>query len=238
MKLNVFILTGFGPALGLCDASPFVIKVETYLRLAGIGYDKVNRPQAVRSAPKGKLPVMHHGTTTVADSSDIVAYVNQHFAVDLDAHLTPEQRANALVLQRSVEEYWYWIGVYMRGVPEATWPEVRASLFARMPAPMRALLPALVRRSMKAQLHAQGLGRHREAEILAQGELFLNALSTALGARRYWFGDQPTSIDATLYGFLAVLILGDLDTPLRRSAMRCDNLVAYVGRLHATYFHS
>ena len=91
---------------------------------------------------------------------------------------------------------------------------------------------------MKAQLHAQGLGRHEEAKILAQGEWFLKALGTALGEKRYWFGDQPTSIDATLYGFLSVLILGDLDTPLRRSAMRRDHSVVSVGRLHATCFHS
>src|SRR5689334_6212303 len=44
----------FGPAFGLPDASPFVHKVETYLRLTDQKYETVNAD--VRKAPRSQLP--------------------------------------------------------------------------------------------------------------------------------------------------------------------------------------
>jgi hypothetical protein len=47
----------FAPAFGLPNASPFCMKVETYLRMAGLPYERVNSGDVLR-APKGKLPVI------------------------------------------------------------------------------------------------------------------------------------------------------------------------------------
>ena len=49
-------LAAFGPAFGLPDPSPFVIKVEILLKIAGQPYGKDTSMRAFRRAPKGKVP--------------------------------------------------------------------------------------------------------------------------------------------------------------------------------------
>ena len=63
----------FGPAWGTPDISPFVVKLETYLRLAGIPYD--TKPGDPRKAPKRKIPYIVDDGTVVGDSRFIVEHL-------------------------------------------------------------------------------------------------------------------------------------------------------------------
>uniref|UniRef100_UPI0018EDA2F3 glutathione S-transferase N-terminal domain-containing protein n=1 Tax=Aquitalea sp. ASV15 TaxID=2795104 RepID=UPI0018EDA2F3 len=62
----------FGPAFGLPDASPFVIKAEMLLKLSGLPYRK--QPGSMRRAPKGKLPYLDDDDRRVPDSTLIRLY--------------------------------------------------------------------------------------------------------------------------------------------------------------------
>ena len=55
----------FGPAFGLPDPSPFVVKAEMLLKIAALPY-KVDTG-GFRKAPKGKLPYMDDDGEIVAD---------------------------------------------------------------------------------------------------------------------------------------------------------------------------
>ena len=77
---------------------------------------------------------------------------------------------------------------------------------------------------------AQGVGRHSKDEILAFAKEDLNALSVILGNQSFFMGDKPTSIDATIYGFLAQLIYVPWLGPL------LTNLVDYAERMKARYW--
>lgn len=74
-------LLQFKPALGLMNLSPFCMKVEVFLRLAGLPYRCVDATP-LRS-PKGKLPVLRDGGAVVCDSSAIVAHLQQRHAAQL-----------------------------------------------------------------------------------------------------------------------------------------------------------
>jgi hypothetical protein len=56
----------FGPVGDVCDASPFCVKVEAYLRLAGLPYDTRSGAQYLRKAPKGKLPYIEDKAKLIA----------------------------------------------------------------------------------------------------------------------------------------------------------------------------
>src|SRR5262245_63377238 len=71
----VIKLHKFGPAFGLPDASPFVVKVETYLRMSGQKYEVVTGD--VRKAPRGQLPFVEIDGTRIPDSTAIIEFLDR-----------------------------------------------------------------------------------------------------------------------------------------------------------------
>jgi glutathione S-transferase len=74
----VISLHAFAPLWGLADVSPFVTKVDVYLRLAKLPYKLVPfSMEAFGQAPKGKLPYIVDGKEKIADSGFIVDYLKR-----------------------------------------------------------------------------------------------------------------------------------------------------------------
>jgi glutathione S-transferase len=107
---------------------------------------------------------------------------------------------------------------------------------ANMPIPLRWLVPTVLKRAFGKQLHARGMGRHSEDVIIAQGKSDLDALSELLGDQPYVLGDQPSAIDACVFGFLGVSLYVEGDNPLYRHGASLDNLMRYCERMRARYF--
>ena len=93
----------FAPAFGLPNASPFCMKLETYLRMAGLPFQLVNSGDGFK-APKRKLPYIDDGGTVVADSGFIIDYLKGRYGDPLDDALSPLQRALATAFQRLFED--------------------------------------------------------------------------------------------------------------------------------------
>jgi len=77
----------FKPAWGLPNPSPFCMKVETYLRMAGLSYEVIHGAVPFK-APKKKLPYIEDGTQVVADSGFIFKYLKQTYGDELDENLS------------------------------------------------------------------------------------------------------------------------------------------------------
>jgi glutathione S-transferase len=231
--LRVFVF-GSGWGVPFPTSGPFPLKLCTWLRMAGIPHEIVveNDP---RKGPKGKSPWIELGATRMGDSSLVIAHLSERFAVDLDARLSPDERALAVMVQRTIEEHYHQAFEHQlflgRGGPERL-----AELASTMPPVVRWIVPRLLVKQLRSQLHARGLGRHDESEILAQGKSDLDALSRLLGDKRYFFGDEPSSIDACLFGFLGVTVYVSGDNPLFSHAASLGNLKQYCERMRAKYF--
>ena len=85
--------------------SPFVIKLETYLRMAGINY--VNNYDG-KFSKKGKIPWISFDGQEIADSSFCIQYLNKKFNIDLDKHLDDTQKAIAHAYIKMMEENTLW----------------------------------------------------------------------------------------------------------------------------------
>jgi glutathione S-transferase len=105
-----------------------------------------------------------------------------------------------------------------------------------LPPILRWIVPRVFVKQLRAQLHARGLGRHDEAEIIAQGKADLDALSRLLGEHAYFLGDRPSTIDACIFGFLGVTVYVQGDNPLFSYAASLPNLMSYCERMRAAYF--
>ncbi|MBV9758231.1 MAG: glutathione S-transferase family protein [Alphaproteobacteria bacterium] len=216
------------PAAWGINPSPFCLKVEFYLRLAGIPYRSVVTMPF--RAPRGKLPFIVDGGRRIPDSGHIVDHL-RHTTTDLDAGLDPQQLALGHLLRRTCEESLYFVLVYARWVDEAGWAVMRPALAAMLPPGLRAAIVPYARRVTRRALHAQGYGRHTPEEIYAMGAADLAAIETLLAGREFAVSDSPTSFDAAVYAVLLSILHPPIETPLKQSAQQHPDLLAYAARI-------
>ncbi|MBI3574907.1 MAG: glutathione S-transferase family protein [Gammaproteobacteria bacterium] len=225
----------FPPAWGLPNASPFCMKVETYLRMCNLPYTTVNVLNPAKG-PKGKLPYITDGSNIVADSGLILDYLKKTYGDALDARLGTVERAQALAWQRLLEEHLYWCAVYDRWAVDKNWTLTKPAFFGSLPPGVRDLVAVLARRNQLKALHGHGVGRHTSGEIYALGCADLTALSDFLADKPFFLGAEPTALDATAYAFLANLLWVPIDSPLTRHARSFANFIAYVKRMKQRYY--
>jgi len=206
-------LFSFGENLGVADISPFVLKIDAYMRMAGIDFESSPDFNNLMKAPKGKLPYIDDEGVIVSDSFFIIRHLKKKYGVSLDKHLTDEQKAISKLIIKSLDENFYWCLIYSRWINNDTWPTIRSTLFGDMPFPLKYVVPSVARKGVKSAFIKRGMGKHSDSEILEIAEDTLQNLSVMLSDKTYFFGDSPSTLDAATYAFLAQVTLAELDTP-------------------------
>ncbi len=227
----------FEAAFGLPNGSPFCMKLETWLRMAQLPFETPPFTlHDLRMAPKGKMPYIKDGARTLADSSFIIDYLKTTYGDRLDGWLSAEQRAVALAFQRLLEENLYWAVVHTRWIESEGWKQTRPAFFGKLPLPLKWIIPPLARRGLRQQMQGHGIGRHSAEEIYAIGQRDITALADFLGDKRYFLGQQPCSLDATVYAFLANLLWVPVESALKQHAKQYPQLEAYCQRMRSQYY--
>lgn len=226
----------FGANYGLPDASPFCLKVDTYLRVAGIDYTSNAGFENLRHSPKGKLPYIEDDGKIIADSTFIIDHLKEKYGDNLDKELNPEQRATAHAFIKMMEENLYWCMVYSRWIDEQAWPAIKKDYFGHLPFPLKIIIPTLARKGIKKSLFFHGLGRHSGEEILAIAKKDLTALSNQLGSNEYFLINKPTTLDVVAFAFLSEFILPEYKSNFNESARSFDNLVKFVKHMKRKYY--
>jgi glutathione S-transferase len=229
----------FGPSFGLPDASPFVMKVETYLRMTGQKYDTVTGD--VRKAPRKQLPFVDIDGKVIADSTAIVDHLEAVRGGKLDAHLSPAQRAVALAFKSMLEEHLYFGVLFMRWGADDGWAvfqPVLREMIGKMGVPslFRGMITKTIRKQVVARARAQGMGRQPRAELVASCARMIDALAEQLGDKPYFCGEAPSTYDATVYAFAAGVLCPAFDNEVHKHAAAKPNLVAYEKRLREQYW--
>ena len=117
------------------------MKLETYLRMAGLPYETVNDGNVLK-APKGKLPWIDDDGVRVADTSFIIDHLKRKYGDPLDAGLSPTLRAQATAFQRLFEENLYWAVVHTRWADPQGWRATKQAAACRPLGWGRYVLPA------------------------------------------------------------------------------------------------
>ncbi len=228
-------LIQFPRMLGLPNPSPFCIKVEVLLKMAGLAYECefVGNPG---KGPKGKLPAIVDDGQAIGDSEIIRWHLERKYGVDFDKGLSPTERAVGHAFSRMAEERTYWVLVYSRWIEEANWLLFRDNLFAGMPGFLRALLGPQIRKRVRSMLRAQGLGLHSRDEIYAMAAADVGAISVQLGTKPFLLGTEPTSVDATVWPNIVGTLVPPLESPFKQAIQKHPNLVQYSERMRARFF--
>jgi glutathione S-transferase len=229
----------FGPAFGLPDASPFVMKVETYLRMTGQKYETVTAD--VRKAPRKQLPFVDIDGKRIADSTAIVSVLESTRPDKLDAHLTPKARTVGLAFQSMLEEYLYFGLLYIRWATDEGWavfePTLR-EMIGKMGVPslMRGMICKSARKQVIERTRSQGIGRKPRTELVGVCTQMIDALGEELGEGPFFRGGKLTTYDATVYAFVAGVLCPAFDNELRRHCATKKNLVDYADRMRDKYW--
>ena len=223
-------LCGFGPGFDLPDVSPFVMKTEVQLKMAGLSYRR--EKASPRDAPKGKLPFIRDGELVIGDSTFIRRHIERTRGIDLDAGLDAGARAVGWAIERMLEDHLYWAILHLRWADDANFAKGPSRFFTGLPDPVRDERRA----QLLARVHGHGIGRHDGDEIAELGDRSLAALSELLGDRPYLFGPTPSAADATAFAMAASAQTPFFDGPLARAARGYVNLAAYVERMRKRYY--
>lgn len=227
-------LHSFGPAFGLPDPSPFCIKADLLMQLSGLPYERVRGD--MRKAPKGKLPLIVDDGETIADSSFIRFHLEAKYGIDFDKGLTEAQRGIGWAVEKMLEDQVYWIAVHERWLNDDNFARGPAHFFKSVPAPLRPLIVAMIRRKVARKLQGQGIGRHSDAERSILARRAMSSIAAILGDRPYLGGDAPAGADATLGAFMISGVSRHFDSALREAIEEHACLVAYAARLRARFY--
>jgi glutathione S-transferase len=215
------------------NLSPFCCKLETWLRIARIPYEVVDTPDP-RKGPKGKLPFIEDAGLRIADTSVIVDHLIRTRGVDPDAHLDTQQRAVALLVQRTLEEHYAFVLAYTHLVWEKGLQHTRAR-FDSVPAIVRPMVANFARTQVKNLLWYQGILRHSHEHIVESAIRDWRAVLIVMDSP-FFFGNEPTGVDAIVFGALATTVLTPIRSPIRDFLDSQPGCVAYAERMRTRFF--
>uniref|UniRef100_A0A183BV15 Failed axon connections fax protein/glutathione s-transferase-like protein n=1 Tax=Globodera pallida TaxID=36090 RepID=A0A183BV15_GLOPA len=239
-KEDVVQLVQFPRTHTIISPSPFALKLETFLRMNNIKYHNVSNDFTKASA-KGQSPFIELNGRQFPDSGMCIEHLHSHFKLSIDNHLSANERAQLRAFNMLIEESLFrclqcdrskdygWLASDKGYAPLL--PSVQKFLFQK-------LLIKQLQSRLKKTCVGQGYGRHTQEEIDDIAKKDLMAISTFLGEKPFFFGDNPTTLDATLFGHLVQFT----DAPLKTDAIKpfietsTPNLVAYVQRMKERYW--
>ncbi len=218
METAPLVLHDFPAATGLpgwASFSPFVLEVDRALKLAKLPFEirPVDMMQLKKLNPLGQLPVLSIGDENVADSTRILHRIEQ---------LRPGSMTGGLDA-RGVAEAWLWeefadVALYpyvlaTRWIDERGWPLPRRAFFQGVPALIRPLVAAMVRRDTVQKVFARDFTRAGLDACFARMRAVLDHLDARAPEEGFWMGPLPSAADVGLFAHLHSLRLPE--TPWR-----------------------
>ncbi|KAF8374923.1 hypothetical protein PRIPAC_81352 [Pristionchus pacificus] len=191
------------------NLSPWSLKLETWLRMAGIPFTNINNDFTKFSA-KGQVPFVEVNGRQIGDSNFIIETVKEEFKVDMepaDALGQSHTRAYSAL----AEEHLTWVMFAIRGKTGYPFLFSDDGWGRYFGTGLRRFFTQLVHKIgiwklVTCRANAQGMGRHSLDELYDIAKEDLKAISAFLGDKQYFEGDRPTTLDATMFGHLAGLV--------------------------------
>ncbi|XP_042864503.1 failed axon connections-like [Penaeus japonicus] len=206
---DVVVLHQFWRGKYCPNFSPYVLKVECFMRLAGIKYiTDIQEPMGSR----GLCPWITLNGEDIEDSQHIVDRLTKQFKVRLDDHLTPERKATLEAVRIMLEEQLFWILFMWRYYHTNCKTFKKTQIFPTWY--LYYFFQTMLYFHAQKRGKAHGIARHTLQEQIKMTEKQMEILNVLLGDGQYFGGDQPCSVDCIVFGFLAQGMWNDTDSPL------------------------
>jgi glutathione S-transferase len=227
----MIILYSYPPLFGVADNNGYGLKVFAFMRLVGLPFVHEHIFDA-SAAPRGQLPYIVDDGEAIGDSETIIAHLISKYRLTIDTALGARERRLNLLVCRLLDDL-YWVMSYSRWKDERFWPAFQAALLRQHPSLAEAGL-AKAREFNAQRYYFQGIGRYAPDAAYARGLADLGVLDDVVSAGGYVHGADPSSVDASIYGFIANIYFYDIDTPLKQFFSSRQNLVHHCLAVHET----
>lgn len=173
------------------------MKLETWLKATGIKYQ--NQFGMTRGS-KGLIPFIKLNGHVVEDSQKCIEYLTEIYQIDMNAHLTDEQRALSRLIIKLCDDSLKWTMAMFRFVLYENKMDADAL-------PLLAYWNFGYRIDKAAKFAGYGMTRD---ELFLNGKKDLDALNVLVGENKYFFSnDKPSEADFAVFGLVAELLWTD-----------------------------
>ena len=237
--LTLYKAGPLGEVMG--GSSPYVYKVDLWLRMAGIEYREVIAPpmKLLLDAPRGLIPFVDLNGERIGDSSLIIDQLKDSFDDPLDdQRLTQEQVEKGELLKALCEYEFFEVIFYGRFHEDSDSASITYYNWGGAPED-QAQAEETLNRSLslaKEKLHTLQIGRYDLEFVNAKLRKCLGILSSALRDSKWLFGDTPSSYDAVVFAFLASVIHYPFKNQQVAISREYTNLVRYCDRIKNSYY--
>lgn len=224
---------------GVSDGSPYVARIECYLRLINKPYVKAASVDMSEN-PRGKMPIANVFGTMVDDSARILEVIQRHYDIDADKGLTAQQKANGHFVRRLLTGSFYWVRYYMNFGTEHGREAVRNGFKDSIPAALVPLIFPMVIRGQQANMDGHGISKLTRDEIIEMGKEDLRALATLLGKNEYILGTKEATVyDCDVYAFVSHCFYDTTPAAMKwvkEIRKELTNLDAYIAHMRTFLF--
>jgi glutathione S-transferase len=184
--------------------SPFVFEVERALKLAKLPFKhtRIDMMKLKKLNPVGQLPVLGIGTELVMDSTRILRRIEALAPGSLSAGLDARALAEAWLWEEFADTALYPHVLATRWWDDRGWPVVREAFFASVPALLRGVVSALVRKGTIKRLLGRDFVRAGPELYQQRLDAVLDALEARAPEQGFWLGARPSVADLGLFAHL------------------------------------
>uniref|UniRef100_A0A1B6KXI1 GST C-terminal domain-containing protein n=1 Tax=Graphocephala atropunctata TaxID=36148 RepID=A0A1B6KXI1_9HEMI len=225
---------------GLASIDLDCLRLVTYCKFAGAPVN-LNIKNHTFQTPSGKLPVFRHYKRTLCSFEAVSSYLTAK-NLSPDFGLTQKEKADVVAFTMFLKEFLYPALLYVWWVDERNRINLTRKWYAKtLPFPLSMFYPNQYHKAALESVEA--LYPNIESEQMLENEIYekamqcITAISHRLGSQEFMFGAHPSSIDATLYAYLAPLVKAPFPSAkLKTHVISHNNLLKYVTRISQRYF--
>ncbi|GJJ78715.1 metaxin [Entomortierella parvispora] len=235
----------FGGAFGLPSIDPQCLALISYMSIVSHQEYTIVECNDTGVSPTGELPMLHHGKNWISGTNRIIAYLSKT-GYNANEHLSTEEIAKSVAYGSLVDESltdallfsWFAIAENFLGATCKAY----SNLFSF---PSRYFLPIQIRKAAVQRVRKYG-GRVEsgimtdttDSKVYALARDCYRVLDRKLGDNDFFFGVRPTTLDAKVFGHLALQLYPELPDPHFQKMLQEDfpRLVAYCDRCREEFF--
>jgi len=213
------------------------LAVQAFLHMCGLDFTIEMRSNAESMSPSGKVPFIRAGAFVVSEMEPIVSFVNTK-GISLTSQLDVGQKADMRAYMSLVNNVLGNAELYLTWVEPVTLAEVTQPRHGSVhPWPLSCILNWQTRRSVLKRLGVLGWAAKTVEAVYTEIETCCRALSERLDNSPYFFGTQPTELDALVFGHLFSILTTPLpDQRLKQIVQQFPNLTALCEVIERDYF--